>query len=349
MNKNDFNLMRKMEKFKILSSYVHGSIGPEARRKGLDISKGQLRDSLFLIIVEGRTDKKFYERIFNNANSVIIDLTCGYKPSEMERKAMNLFGKSAVQRLFEKTNHAENPSSLVTALIQNNGALGLIDLDFDAFPTTNDNNYPNLFKPQQYINLLSTETNDLETLLLQYGVFNKLITEILNANPHLKPEQLRKHIYFRIKFLSDAFRLATDKYHLSWKPVLTDNLCSLLNLPDDKLCDSVTEMLFNPESKNAHRQGIREQFRRELMSDFTRLSTIREQNLSYCHGHTTMALLGCLISGLLHKMYREDELFDIVSDSCRRSKGFQKTQLYFSLKNWEDAKYPLKPKRMLSI
>jgi hypothetical protein len=355
MNRGNYDLREKMNKFGVLSAYIQESIGPEARKKGLRCTKNQLRQSVFLFVVEGKTDKKFYNAIFNKSNSVTIDLTCGESNSDQERKSLNLFGKSAVQRLFEKNHHIRDPLSPVTIRVQSNRALGLIDLDYDNYPTSNNISYPNLYKPQQYLHLFTTETNDLETLLLQYGIFDKLLSEIFRnrkTNLTISFDDFRNYVYLRIKLINHTFRLATKIFNLSWKHVKLLNLdefCFFINQPDEALCESFTALVFHRDSKNNNNLKMKENFVKDLTSDFTNLATLKDQNLSFCQGHNTMMVVQCMYLFFLQQRLTERRLFAAVTDDCLKNNRFQKTQLYKSLRNWEDLYFPFKPARMFDV
>lgn len=366
MNKNNYNLREKVNKFGILSTHVYLSIGPEARKKGLKFSKNQLKKSVFLIIVEGKTDKKFYDNVFNRSNSVVIDLTCGESASEQERKSQNLFGKTAVQTLFERSHQIKNPDCHFITRVQKNMALGLIDLDFDKYPSSNDINYPNLYKPQQYLHIFTTETNDLETLLLQYGILDNLLSEIfkkMKNDSNLSFENFKEYVFLRIKHLNYVFRLTTKKYHLSWKHVKVLNLeeiCSLINTSDDTLFESLTALIFHRDSKNNNNLEIKEKFTKEITiystpivdlyntADFTPQIFLKNKDLNFCQGHNTMTVLLCMDLLFLHHRISENELFDKIADDCLSNNRFQKMQLYKSLRRWEDNRYPLKPSRMFT-
>jgi len=352
MNRDDYNLKKKINKFSVLATYIHETIGPEARKKGISYTNKELNKSVFLVIVEGKPDKVVYDEIFNRSNSVVIDLTCGESETERERKALNLFGKPAVQTLMEKSHHNNNPPCRFITRVRGNMALGLIDLDYDNYPSVKDTSCPNRFQPLQYRNLFSTETNDLETLLLEYGILNELLAKIFEESQNEQKESIEKfrdYVYFRIKFLNKVFRIATKKYNLSWKHVkLIDfkALCSIINTPDENLCDAFTSLVFHPESKNGNNRDIKEKFIRDITSEYSPQDLIKSPNIHFCQGHNTMTVLRCIYYKFLHFHISEKELFNRIWVICKKDKRFKKTQLFRSLLMWEDRMFPLKPAHM---
>jgi len=353
MNNNNYNSKEKVNKFGILSTYVHLSIGPEARKKGLKFTKKKLKNSVFLIIVEGKTDKTFYDKIFNESNSVIVELTCGESASEQERKSQNLFGKSAVRTLFERNHHINNPKCHFVERVQKNMALGLIDLDFDKYPSSNDIHCPNLYRSQQYQHIFTTETNDLETLLLQYGILDNLLSEIfkkMKNDANLSFENFKEYVFLRIKHLNCVFKLA-NKYNISWKHVkslILEELCSFINTSDDKLFASFIALLFHRDSKNNNNLEIKEKIEKDITVDCTPYVFLKNEDLFFCQGHNTMTVLRCMYLKFLYDHISEGRLFDKITDDCLSNNQFQKTQLYKSLRHWEDNYYPFKPSRMFT-
>jgi hypothetical protein len=108
----------------------------------------RLRRSTFsgtFLLVEGSSDKIFYDRVIDSAVCTIV-VVAG-KPSS-KRRAIEIL------EIFEKENFS--------------GILAIVDADFDRLETV----------PYQNSNLLRTDTHDLETLLIQSPALDKVLAEL---------------------------------------------------------------------------------------------------------------------------------------------------------------------------
>jgi hypothetical protein len=96
------------------------------------------------LLVEGTSDKIFYERFVNKLSCELV-ITAG-KPSSKQRAI-------AILEILEKSNFQ--------------GVLAIVDADFDRLQNT----------PHKSPNLLLTDTHDLETMLIQSPALQKVVRE----------------------------------------------------------------------------------------------------------------------------------------------------------------------------
>ena len=112
-----------------------------------DINAIRLRRSTFsgtFVLVEGSSDKIFYERFFDKVTCVLISISG--KPSSKLRVV-------AVLGILEKSSFQ--------------GILAIVDADFDHLKVSSHSSH----------NLIRTDTHDLETMLLNSSALDKVITE----------------------------------------------------------------------------------------------------------------------------------------------------------------------------
>lgn len=96
------------------------------------------------LLIEGRSDEKFYKRFVHQTCELI---TVSGKPSSKERVI-------AVLKILERANFQ--------------GVLAIVDADFDHLENS----------PHNSPNLMRTDTHDLETMLLKSLAFDKVIIEL---------------------------------------------------------------------------------------------------------------------------------------------------------------------------
>jgi len=112
-----------------------------------EVDSIRLRRSTFsgtFLLVEGSSDKKFYERFINDTACELVALPG--KPSSKLRVI-------GVLEILEKSSFQ--------------GVLAIVDADFDRLQSSSYNS----------LNLLRTDSHDLETMLIQSPAFNKVINE----------------------------------------------------------------------------------------------------------------------------------------------------------------------------
>jgi Protein of unknown function (DUF4435) len=274
-----------------------------------DANAIRLRRTTFagaFLLVEGSTDKKFYERFVDLPSCETISYS-GRKPSS-KLWVIDVLGT------LEKSNFL--------------GVIAIVDADFDHLESVSWHS-PNLFR---------TDTHDLETMLLNSPALDKVVTEFGSAE---KVAGLGKDI--RTVLLEDGMPIGylrwvsqVDGLNLTFNGIKFSKFINekTLELDRDQLIAEVKNKSQKPDLQSSDLQ-------RRLMSQ----QSSTHDPWQVCCGHDLVEIL----SLGLRKAIGSNNPSDVEPNGLERSLRlayeatyFCKTQLYLSIRSWENSNYTFK-------
>jgi hypothetical protein len=273
-----------------------------------DATAIRLRRSIFsgtFLLVEGSSDKIFYERFINKTACELV--TVSGKPSSKLRVigVLDILEKSSFQ-----------------------GVLAIVDADFDRLQAL----------PYNSLNLLRTDSHDLETMLIESPAFNKVVAEFGSEE---------KIIQFNRDVRETLLVTAMSVGYLLWisqcdELNLTFNGITFSKFVDDQTLQ-IDELSMIREVKNKSQAfSLKdEDLQKRLMS---------QKNNSHdpwqvCCGHHLVEIL----SLGLRKAIGSNKPADVEPNSLERNLRlayeevyFRQTHLYLEIRLWESNNQPFK-------
>ena len=257
------------------------------------------------LLVEGSSDKIFYERFVDKLACELV-ITAG-KPSSK-------LCAIAILQILEQSNFQ--------------GILAIVDADFDRLETSLYNS----------LNLLRTDSHDLETMLIKSPALNKVVTEFGSEE---KITQFAQDI--RAVLLKNGILLG----YLRWI-----SQCDDLNLTFEGIVFSkfVNEQTLRIEEIDLIKEVKNKSQAFSLKNEDLQQRLISRKNKSHdpwqvCCGHDLVEIL----SFALRKTIGSNKPSDVEPDSLERSLRlayeeayFRETNLYLEIRQWESNNQPFK-------
>ena len=273
-----------------------------------DATAIRLRRSIFsgtFLLVEGSSDKIFYERFINKTACELV--TVSGKPSSKLRVigVLDILDKSSFQ-----------------------GVLAIVDADFDRLQAL----------PYNSLNLLRTDSHDLETMLIQSPAFNKVVAEFGSEN---------KIIQFNRDVRETLLVTAMSVGYLLWI-----SHCDGLNLTFDGITFSkfVHEQTLQIDELSLIREVKNKSQAFSLKDEDLQKRLMSQKNNSHdpwqvCCGHHLVEIL----SLGLRKAIGSNKPADVEPNSLERNLRlayeevyFRQTHLYLEIRVWESNNQPFK-------
>ena len=273
-----------------------------------EVTAIRLRRSIFsgtFLLVEGSSDKSFYERFINKTACELV--TVSGKPSSKLRVI-------GVLEILEKS------------IFQ--GVLAIVDADFDRLQALQYNS----------LNLLRTDSHDLETMLIESPAFNKVVAEfgseekIIEFNRDVRETLL-------VTAMSVGYLLwisQCDELNLTFDGITFSNFVDKQTLQIDEL-----SLIKEVKNKSQAFSLKDEDLQKRLMS---------QKNNSHdpwqvCCGHHLVEIL----SLGLRKAIGSNKPADVEPNSLERNLRlayeevyFRQTHLYLEIRVWESNNQPFK-------
>jgi len=273
-----------------------------------EVTAIRLRRSIFsgsFLLVEGSSDKSFYERFINKTPCELV--TVSGKPSSKLRVI-------GVLEILEKSSFQ--------------GVLAIVDADFDRLQGS----------PYNSLNLLRTDSHDLETMLIDSPAFNKVISELGSED---------KIIQFNRDIKETLLVTAMPVSYLLWVSNCDELNLTFSSLKFSKFVDKQTlqidelKLIRQVNSQSQESSLKDEDLQKRLMS---------QKNNSHdpwqvCCGHHLVEIL----SVGLRNAIGSNEVADVEPNSLERNLrlayeevDFRQTQLYSEIRVWESNNQPFK-------
>jgi hypothetical protein len=273
-----------------------------------DVNAIRLRRSTFLgtfLLVEGSSDKIFYERFIDKFSCQIV--TTSGKPSSKHRAI-------EILEILETSNFQ--------------GVLAIVDADFDHLEVS----------PHSNINLILTDTHDLETVLLNSPALDKLISEfgseekITNFGRDIRAAILEAGILLGyLRWLSQIYELNLNfngiefSYFINQKTLIADEL---------KLIQAV-------KNKSQALSINSEDLQRNLKEQ----KDDSHNPWQVCCGHDLVKILSLGLRKAIGSANASDVEPSLIERSLRlayEAAYFCQTQIYSSMRTWESKNLPFR-------
>jgi hypothetical protein len=359
-----YSLKENLIDFPTTLTTVHLSI-VEARNLGNTTAKKGLVQEIFLVIVEGPSDKKFFNQIFNKRKTLVIDASIvdvvkeTFEGREIDRQRIErkLYGRHMLEILFKKQNYNEFSNNPIVKKLINNTIIGIIDKDFNELPQRNK--CRNYCKSSVYKNLFATETEDLETLILEYGGLTIFLNNLLEiTNQKEAQTQIRAFIINRSKILGRAFSIAKNN-GLSWRDSWRDiwkkeengirEFAQYINqsVRDSDLTNFIVDLVL---TKNIEDNQKRDEIKKLFLSEMNLSELLTFDDMYFCRGHDVIKVLMAVRLNCGIGFKNENQLFGEICEKFNEKKWFKNTELCQSIKNWEEySKFPISGQKSILI
>lgn len=273
-----------------------------------DVNAIRLRRTTFsgaFLLVEGSTDKIFYERFVDTATCELVSVS---------GKLSSKLRVISVLRILESANFQ--------------GVLAIVDADFDRLKTSPDNN--------NSPNLLRTDTHDLETMLLKSPTLDKMLAEfgseekIANLNRDVRTVLLDASMsvgYLRWVSQLDELNLTFDGIKFS---KFTDE--PTLQIDELKLIQTV--------KNKSQALSVKDE---ELQQRLTNQKSSSHDPWQLCCGHDMMEILSLGLRKAIGSLNATDVEPNSLERSLRlayEAAYFCRTQLYLAIRAWESDNQP---------
>jgi hypothetical protein len=322
------------------------------RRKNQDIPKEKLKRELVLFLVEGKSDKKFWNLFVQQPGTIVYYLRIYRQGTGYGCHA----GREAVKMMLDRKNLEAFPSEPIAKKTRNNRVLGLIDRDFEEPAADNPPGCPNLYRPDRYRNLFATETNDLETFLACYGGLSLFLDRFAGRDR----DAAGQAVLDQAEVLGDAFRAARE---------LNVRFSHIDDCPPEEFCrvlaarepGALVRTLMELDDRNRQRDAgtiaafwaLFRRFReerpgreaRQVPSGGGNGTPLPVVDLDRCRGHTLMQVLFCNASqevkrDLVRQGAQTGEkpqnlLFGRMLQEFRNENSLPQSALVASLRTWE--------------
>ena len=271
-----------------------------------EVNAIRLRRSYFsgtFLLVEGTSDKKFYKRFINKESCLVIPLSG--KPSSKFRVIQ-------VLEILKKSNFE--------------GILAIVDADFDHLEIC----------AYQNINLLRTDTHDLETMLLQSPALEKVIREFGSEDKITKFNKDIREVLLDTEILVGYLRWIsqTDKLSLAFSSITFSKFISEKTL-------QINELKLIQEVKNKSQASFLKD--EDLQQKLVNKKHNNHDPWQVCCGHDLVEIL----SIGLRKAIGSNKAAEVEVNSLERNLRlayeetyFDKTQLYLHIKTWQNNNQP---------
>ncbi|NJM27727.1 MAG: DUF4435 domain-containing protein [Pseudanabaena sp. RU_4_16] len=271
-----------------------------------DVNAIRLRRTTFsgaFLLVEGSTDKIFYERFVDTATCELVSVSG--KPSSKLRVI-------SVLRILENASFQ--------------GVLAIVDADFDHLEPSLTNSP----------NLLRTDTHDLETMLLKSFAFDKVLTEfgskekIINFNRDVRTELLEAGMsigYLRWVSQLDGLNLTFDGITFS---KFTDE--QTLQIDELKLIGAV--------KNKSQALSLKDE---ELQQRLVNQKSSSHDPWQVCCGHDMIEILSLGLRKAIGSLKAADVAPNSLERSLRlayEETYFCGTKLYLTMREWGNKNQP---------
>lgn len=272
----------------------------------------RLRRSTYLgtfLLVEGSSDKIFYERFVDKSACELVSVSG--KPSSKLRAI-------AILKILEEESKFR-------------GVLAIVDADFDRLAT-----------PLHYsLNLLYTDTHDLETMLINSPAFDKVVSEFSSEEKIVQFNRDKQDI--RLALLEAGISVGyllwisqRDGLSLTFDGIIFSRFIHEQTLQID-------ELKLIREVKNKSRAfSLKEE---DLQQRLTDQKSNNHDPYQVCCGHDLVEIL----SIGLRKAIGSNKAADVEPNNLERNLRlayeevyFRETQLYIHIRNWESSNQPFK-------
>jgi hypothetical protein len=268
----------------------------------------RLRRSIYqgtFLLVEGGSDKAFYERFVEKSVCEIV--TVSGKPSSKLR-VIN------VLKILEESNFQ--------------GVLAIVDADFDRLTTLQNNSY----------NLLYTDTHDLETMLINSPAFNKVLSEFGSEEKILKFNQ-----DVRLAILESSVLVGyllwisqRDDLNLTFDGITFSKFINEENLQIDEL------KLIREVKNKSQAFSLKDE---DLQQRMNNAKKNNHDPWQVCCGHDFVEILSLGLRKAIGSNKASDVEPVSLERNLRLAYEeiyLCKTQLYINIHNWEDNNQPFK-------
>ncbi len=252
-----------------------------------------------ILLVEGDTDSRVYRRFVN-------EQTCQVLPANGKANALNAI------ELLDLKNIA--------------GILVIIDSDFWRLEGKNPDSQ----------NLLTTDTHDLETMIISSAAFDKVLVEFA-SQPKMKKigvpvRELLLEIGKPIGYFRWIASSSQDKLALKFKDISFDRIIDRTDTSARLNIDEmIKEVLRDTPNSTAAFSDIKQRIT-------TLLSERKNDAWQVCRGHDMVKIFFILLVGVIGKNQVRRITLDIIDGMLRIAyefDDFRKTELYNSIKTWE--------------
>ncbi|MBP0027509.1 DUF4435 domain-containing protein [Roseofilum sp. Guam] len=277
---------------------MRDELTPERQANAIRFKRQTFTGSFLL--VEGGSDKKFYQR-FTHENCKI-EIVSG-KPSSKQRVI-------EVLQILENDNFA--------------GVLAIVDADFDRLE------HPKTSSP----NLLRTDTHDLETMLLQSWALDKVVSELGSENKIERFQKLGKSV--RIALLDAGIVLGyllwisqIEELNLKFKGIQYKKFINNETLDIDSQ-NFIQEVINNSQLHSLKVPELQERLNAQKSDD--------HNPWQVCCGHHLVEILSLALCKAIGNQNSTDvkaDQLDIFLRLAYEEAYFEETQLYIKICGWE--------------
>lgn len=268
----------------------------------------RLRRSVFsgtFLLVEGSSDKIFYERFIDKAACELV--TVSGKPSS---KLLII----AVLEILEKSSFQ--------------GVLAIVDADFDRLETSSHDS-PNLIR---------TDTHDLETMLLNSSALDKVIAEFGSEDKINKfGRDVRTALLEAGKSLGYLLWISqSEKLNLAFEDITFSRFIDEQTLQIDEL-----KMIQEVKNKSQTFSLKNEDLQKRLMSQ----KSSSHDPWQVCCGHDLVEILSLGLRKAIGSNKTTDVEPNSLERNLRlayEEAYFCNTQIYFGIRTWESNNQPFK-------
>lgn len=272
----------------------------------------RLRRSIYqgtFLLVEGRSDKTFYERFVDSSSCQLV--TTSGKPSSKLRAI-------SILEILEESNFK--------------GVLAIVDADFDHLST------------QQYqnSNLLYTDTHDLETMIIKSPAFDKVIAEFCSEDKICKFNQDIRIVILESSVLIGYLLWISqcDKLNLTFEGIRFSRFVDKKTLKIDEL-KLVQEVKKKSQAFSLKDEDLQQRLIRQKSNDYNPWQV--------CCGHDLVEILSLGLRETIGSNKASDVNPVNLERSLRLAYEeiyFQETQLYSLIRIWESNNEPFRVLQM---
>lgn len=255
------------------------------------------------LLVEGSSDKTFYERFVNKLACQLV--TTSGKPSSKQRAIQIL-------EILSKSNFQ--------------GVLAIVDADFDRLQTIQDNNP----------NLLRTDTHDLETMLIKSPALEKVLAELGSEDKITKFNQDIREFLLSVAVLIGYLRWISlsDELNLTFEGITFSKFINEQTLQID-----IIKMIREVKNKS-QAFSLKDT---DLQQKITNYKSTNNDPWEACCGHDLVEVLSLSLRKVLGSNKAADvesNRLEICLRLAYEEVYFHKTQLYSDILTWESNNQP---------
>jgi hypothetical protein len=264
-----------------------------------DANQIRLRRSTFsgtFLLVEGSSDKVFYERFIDKIACQIVVMLC----KERVIGVLDILDRSSFD-----------------------GVLAIVDADFDRLKDSVD----------ESVNLLRTDTHDLETMLIDSPALDKVIAELASE------EKIAK---LQLDVRTSLVEAGRSIGYLRWI-----SQCDVLNLKfsDLKFSKFINEQTFQMNELDLIQELKNKSQAFSLKTEDIQQRIADEKNKSFnpwqvCCGHDLVEILAFGLRKAIGTMSVDSDNLERSLRLAYEEVYFRKTQLWVNIRHWESNNQP---------